>query len=79
MLKRRLLGAIGPKYAARLDSAEPVATLWCQTLLDEEIELMMQAAAISHAIIAETFSAKVITPGYTTIDDLSFHYWQRRR
>lgn len=77
VLKKRLVKAIGPKYAARLESAEPLATLWCETLLDEEIYLMERAAAISHAIMAKTFSAKVITPGYTTTDDLRFHYWQR--
>ncbi len=77
VLKNRLVEAIGPKYAARLESAEPLATLWGETLLDEEIDLMEQAAAISHAIIAETFSSEVITPGFTTIDDLRFHYWQR--
>lgn len=77
VLKKRLVEAIGPKYAARLESAEPLATLWSETLLDEEIDLMKQAAALSHAIIAETFSSKVITPGYTTTDDLRFHYWQR--
>ena len=77
VLKKKLIAAIGPKYAALLESAEPLATLWAETLLDEEIELMEQAASISHAIIAETFSSKVITPGYTTVDDLRFHYWQR--
>jgi Xaa-Pro aminopeptidase len=77
VLKKRLVDAIGPKYTSRLESAEPLATLWAETLLDEEIELMEQAVAISHAIIAETFSSKVITPGYTTTDDLRFHYWQR--
>ncbi len=77
VLKKRLVEAIGPKYAARLESAEPLATLWGETLLDEEIDLMGQAVAISHAIIAETFSSEVITPGFTTVDDLRFHYWQR--
>jgi Xaa-Pro aminopeptidase len=77
VLKKRLVGAIGPKYTERLESAEPLVTLWAETLLDEEIDLMEQAAAISHAIIAETFSSEVITPGYTTVDDLRFHYWQR--
>jgi len=76
-LKKRLVEAVGSKYAARLESAEPLATLWAETLMDEEIDLMEQAAAISHAIIAETFSSEVITPGYTTVDDLRFHYWQR--
>jgi len=77
VLKKRLVEAIGPKYAARLESAEPLTTLWGETLLDEEIDVMEQAVALSHAIIAETFSTKVITPGYTTTDDLRFHYWQR--
>jgi hypothetical protein len=77
VLKKRLVAAIGQKYTARLKSAEPLVTLWGETLLDEEIDLMKQAAAISHAIIAETFSSKIITPGYTTTDDLRFNYWQR--
>ena len=77
VLKRMLVEAIGPRYAARLQSAEPLATLWCETLLEEEIDLMEHAAALSHAIIAEAFSNKVITPGYTTTDDLRFHYWQK--
>lgn len=76
VLKNRLVEAIGPEYTARLESTEPLATLWCETLLDEEIEVMEQAAALSHAIIAETFSTKVVTPGYTTTDDLRYHYWQ---
>jgi Xaa-Pro aminopeptidase len=79
VLKNRLVAAIGPKskYPSRLASAEPLATLWLETLLDEEIEIMEQAATLSRAIIAETFSNEVITPGYTTTDDLRYHYWQR--
>ena len=77
VLKNKLLESIGLKYAKRLESAESLITLWGETLLDEEIDLMEQAVAISHAIIAETFSSKVITPGYTTVDDLRYHYWQR--
>lgn len=77
VLKEKLVEAIGPEYAARLESAEPIATLWAETLLDEEIDIMEQAVALSHAFIAETFSTKVVTPGYTTVDDLRFHYWQR--
>lgn len=77
VLKERLVESIGPKYTARLDSAEPLATMWAETLLEEEIDLMEEAVALSHAIIAETFSSKVITPGHTTTEDLRFHYWQR--
>jgi Xaa-Pro aminopeptidase len=77
VLKNRLVEAIGPAYAKRLESAEPLATLWAETLLEEEIKLMERAAALSHAIIAETFSTKVVTPGQTTVEDLRYHYWQR--
>ena len=59
MLKKRIVEAIGQNIASRIQSAELLATLWCETLLDEEIDLMKQAAAISHAIIAEMFSNKI--------------------
>ena len=77
VLYNRLVDAIGPEYTARLVSAEPLVTLWGETLLDEEIDVMEQAVALSHAIIAETFSSKVITPEHTTTEDLRYHYWQR--
>jgi Xaa-Pro aminopeptidase len=77
VLKKRIVEAIGPNYASRIQSAEPLATLWCETLLEEEIDLMKQAAAISHAIIAEMFSNRIVTPGYTTTDDLRYFYWQK--
>jgi Xaa-Pro aminopeptidase len=77
VLKKRIVEAVGPKYAARLQSAEPLVTLWAETLLDEEVELMERAAALSRSIIADLFSAKVITVGQTTADDLRWYYWQR--
>lgn len=76
-LKRKLIAALGPRYEGRIQSAEKPATLWLETLLDEEIGLMKRAVAISHALIAETYSRAVITPGVTTVDDLVYHYWQR--
>jgi Xaa-Pro aminopeptidase len=76
-LKNKLVAAIGPAYAVRLRSAEPLATLWAETLLDEEIDLMERAAAVSHAIIVEMFSNAIATPGQTTTDDLRWYYWQR--
>ena len=76
-LKKKLVEAIGPAYTGRLHSAEELATLWLETLLDEEIELCERAHTISHAIIAEAFSERVITPGVTTTDDIANYYWQR--
>ncbi len=76
-LKKKLVNAVGPKYASRLQSAENLSILWLETLLDEELEIFQQAVSISHAIIAEILSNKYITPGVTTTADLNFYYWQR--
>lgn len=77
VLKKKIVEAVGPKYAARLQSAEPLVTLWAETLLEEEVELMERAAALSRSIIADMFSSKVVTVGQTTADDLRWYYWQR--
>ena len=77
VLKKRIVAAVGPKYAARLQSAEPLVTLWAETLTEEEAEIMERAAALSRAIIADMFSAKVVTVGQTTAEDLRWYYWQR--
>ena len=77
VLEKRLFEAIGPEYEARLESAEPLATLWAETLLPEEVDLMERTVAVSHAIIAEMFSGAVVTPGHTTTEDLRYFYWQR--
>mgnify|MGYP001361031897 CR=1 FL=1 len=77
VLKKRIGEAVGPKYASRLQSAEPLVTVWAETLLEEEAEYMERAAALSRSIIADMFSAKVVTAGQTTADDLRWYYWQR--
>jgi hypothetical protein len=77
VLKRRLVDAIGSEYTSRLESAEPLATLWAETFLDEEVAVWERAVAVSHAIIAEMFSSAVATPNHSTTDDLRYYYWQR--
>ncbi len=76
-LKRALVNAIGPTYAARLRSAEPLVTRWLETLLDEEIQVYSQVVAVAHGLVAETMSNVAVTPGTTTVDDMAYHYWQR--
>lgn len=76
-LYRQLVDALPQKYVRRLESAEPLATRWLATLEDEEIGLYDQVVRIAHALIAECYSRKVITPDVTTTDDLVWHYWQR--
>jgi len=76
-LKKKLGETLGPVFAERMHSAEALSVLWLETLLDEELDLYESAVAVSHALIAETFSNRVIVPGVTTTDDLVFHYRQR--
>jgi len=77
VLKERLVEAIGPEYASRLESAEPLATLWAETFLEEEVAVWERAVAVSHQIIADVYSSAVVTPGVSTPDDLRYYYWQR--
>jgi hypothetical protein len=77
VLKKRIVDAVGSKYVGRFVSAEPLVTLWAETLLDEEVEYMERAAALSRSIIADMFSSRVVTVGQTTAEDLRWYYWQR--
>jgi hypothetical protein len=76
-LKKKLIQAVGTVYAGRLESGEPLSVLWLETLLDEELELYERTVSIAHALIAETFSNRAITPGVTTTNDLLYYYCQR--
>lgn len=76
-LHRELSKALGEKYTKRVTSAEDMVISWSVTLLDEEVKLMERAIAVSHGIIAEIFSNRVITPNMTTIDDLKLYYKQK--
>jgi len=76
-LKERLVQTVGPVFAKRVRSGVELATLWLETLLDEELDLYERAVSIAHALIAEAFSGGAITPGVTTTDDLLYYYNQR--
>jgi hypothetical protein len=75
-LKEELMKAIGPKYSRRLHSSEELATLWLETLLDEELELYEGVVRLAHDIIRRTFSSELITPDETTLDDLLWGHLQ---
>ena len=76
-LKHKLTQALGPELSSRLVSAERLAVGWLEKRIPEEIETYSQINAITHAIIAEVFSRQVITPGVTTLDDLT--WWTREK
>lgn len=76
-LHAQLVGAIPPRYASRLESAEPLATRWLATLTDDEVEIYEHVVSVAHALIAECYSRQAIVPGVTTTEDLEWYYWQR--
>ena len=72
-----LRAAIGPKYEKRIVSAEKLGISWLETRTDAEMAIYPHIGRISHNIIAEAFSDKVITPGLTTTEDVV--WWMREK
>ena len=63
------------KYHSKITSAQPLATAWIGTRTEREMVIFNQLVDITHDIIAEAFSEKVITPGITTTTDVE--WWMR--
>lgn len=61
----------------RIVSAENLAVGWLETRTNSEMEIYKDVMNIAHEIIAEGFSAEVVKPGQTTIEDLTWWYRQR--
>ncbi len=62
-------------YKKRVKSAEQLAIGWIETRTETEMIIYNQLVDITHNIIAEAFSEKVITPGITTTTDVE--WWMR--
>jgi len=62
---------------AKLVSAEKLAIGWIETRTQKEMELYNTLVQVTHDIIDEAFSSKVITPGKTTTDDVV--WWMRQK
>lgn len=69
--------ALGPTYAGRLVSHDRLGLGWLETRIPAEMATYPTISRISHAIIEEGFSDRVITPGATTADDVV--WWFRDR
>lgn len=63
------------KHKSKVTSAQPLATGWIETRTEREMVIFNQLVDITHDIIAEAFSEKVITPGITTTTDVE--WWMR--
>ncbi|UOY06267.1 aminopeptidase P family protein [Muricauda sp. SCSIO 64092] len=65
------------KYRSRIVSAEQLAVRWIETRTEREMIIYNQLVDITHDIIAEAFSEKVITPGVTTTSEVE--WWMRQK
>jgi hypothetical protein len=69
--------ALSPTYTSRIVSAEKLAIGWIETRTPKEMQYFEQLVDITHDIIKDAFSSKVITPGTTTTDDVVWYLRQR--
>jgi len=76
-MKQHLVEAIGPTYAQRLVSAEPLVFDFLDTTLPEERVLFEEAARITQQIHEEVLSDLVIEPGVTRVSDVQWYTYNR--
>ena len=72
-----LMQVLPEAYKSKVVSAEQLAIGWIETRTAKEMILYEDLVAITHQIIAEAFSSKVITAGKTTTDDVV--WWLREK
>ncbi len=65
------------KHKSKVMSAEQLAVGWIETRTEREMLIYNQLVTITHDIIAEAFSEKVITPGVTTTTEVE--WWMRQK
>ncbi|MCW4050148.1 MAG: aminopeptidase P family protein [Candidatus Bathyarchaeota archaeon] len=71
-----LIDALG-SLSDRIVPAETLCVRWLETRIKEELETYPMLVELTHAIIQEAFSSKVITPGVTTTNDVQ--WWMRQK
>ncbi len=76
-LYQQLVEKMPARFVERLVSAEALATRWLSTLTVSDIEMYEHVCTVAHGVIAACYSRQTIIPGYTTLDDLVWAYWQR--
>lgn len=69
--------ALAPEYRDRIVPGDRLAIGWLETRTPMELRAYPGILRTAHAIIAEAFSRKVITPGVTTTADVVWWYRQR--
>ena len=72
-----MMAALPEQYRSRVISGEKLAIGWLETRTPAELRIYPGIVRVAHALIAEAFSRKVITPGMTTTEDVVWWYRQR--
>jgi Xaa-Pro aminopeptidase len=72
-----LLDALPQDLESKLVSAEKLAIAWIETRTPKEMKLYNTLVEVTHQIIDEAFSNKVIMPGKTTTEDVV--WWMRQK
>ena len=72
----KLVSALGDDED-RLVSAENLSNEWLETKTDRELSVYRHVAGVTHDVISEAFSNKVIIPGVTTTEDVRWFIAQR--
>ena len=76
-LHDRLLAVLPAGYAQRLVPAEQLVVRWLETRSASERAAYPHIVGLARGVIAEAFSAQVITPGVTSTDDVAWYIRQR--
>lgn len=74
-----LMKSLPRQFASRVVSADRLAVAWLETRTEREMQVYPQLVSVTHAIIEEGFSDKVVTPGITTTDDVVWWFRQKIR
>ena len=76
-LEKRLLEVLPAAAKSRVVSAEELVVRWLETRSKMELQFYPQIVSLARGVIAEAFSGRVITPGVTTTEDVSWYIRQR--
>ncbi|WP_435201795.1 M24 family metallopeptidase [Qipengyuania sp. 902] len=74
---RLMRAALPEPYRDRIVSGETLAVRWLESRVPSEMAIYPGIVRIAHALIAQAFSRKVITPGETTAADVQWWYRER--
>lgn len=74
---KEFMEKLGAANRKKVVSAENLAVNWLETRTEREMQIYPQLVQITHDIIEEAFSEKVITTGITTTEDVV--WWFRKK